>query len=175
MKKTNVLIFALVIITGCASQSDFLMLSKRFYQLEQRSKRPFLHSVIQREKKIRDSVFKNNKIKFLEGSVNDDTLFVVQCFDAETWKYFGDIWNRKKRLTYEYLDKQLKYDSQPALTNYQYKLITAWDTLNIRKMEKEAGFIDNHRLFKAMRCYKDNSKWKTDTIFFKDFYDRKNR
>ena len=162
----------MVIVYGCASQSSFLILSKKIYQIERQSKHTFLHSVIRKEKDIRDSIFNKNKI-FPENFANNDTLFVVQCFDSEQGKYFGDIWNRKKRITYEYLDKQLTYGSLPVLTPYQYKLITVWDTLNIRNLEKRNGFLDNHRLFKTMRCYKDGSNWKIDTVFFKDFLDSK--
>jgi precorrin-6B methylase 2 len=157
-----------MILIGCNPKADFLILSNKIYNLENHTKRFYSIKRNREEKEVRKVIFTNGSTQFLLKPIAD-TIFILQGFNSESRVFFGDIWNKQERLIYRYTQNRIQYDKLSALDEFQFKLVRTWDTVSIRKAEKEHPLIDNNTTFKAMRCYKQNNRWKIDTIFFNNF------
>jgi precorrin-6B methylase 2 len=168
MKKLIFCICVPIITIGCNPKADFLVLSNKIYNLENHSKRFYSTKRNRLEKEVRKIIFTSDSTKFLQKPITD-TIFILQGFNSESNIFFGDIWNKQKRIIYRYVQDRIQYDKLSALDDFQFKLVRTWDTVRIRKEEKEHPLIDNSTVFKAMRCYKENNRWKIDTVFFNNF------
>jgi hypothetical protein len=110
---------------------------------------------------------------FLKGRLKD-TIYLLEGYNIETAIFYGRIWNSSKAVNYSYSKDVLTLQTLPVFTDYQIKLITNWDTVQIRKEEKGNGnWLDNNLLINGIRCYKKGGTWQIDEIYFKNFFNPK--
>lgn len=120
----------------------------------------------------RMKVYQNDSASFLKGKI--DTLYLMEGYNIETGTFYGTIWDKKNRISYNYYKANLVLQKQSTFTDYQVQLITRWDTATRKKEEKINGnWLDNNLQINALRCYKKGKDWQIDEIYFKNFYDPK--
>lgn len=153
----------ITLVFGCARKVPFLILSEK---IESFGKKRNKYKIDARFK-----LYQTDSAYFLHEKI--DTLFILEGHNFETASYYGLIWDKKNKISYNYFLKNLQ-PVQERVSDYQIKLITNWDTTNIRKEEKINGnWFDNYTLMTGYRCVRQGNDWQIDKIYFKDFFDPK--
>jgi hypothetical protein len=163
-------IFAL---SGCSSKMTFPLLSDKIYAKNGgvNDKSTFKLSTYKRDARMK--AYLTDSSSFLKGRLKD-TIYLLEGYNIETAVFYGRIWNSSKAVNYNYSKNILTLQKPSVFTNYQIKLITSWDTVQIRKEEKGNGnWLDNNLLINGIRCYKKGSNWKIEEIYFKNFFNSK--
>jgi hypothetical protein len=125
------------------------------------------------QKDARMKAFLLDSAAFLKGTLKD-TLYILEGYNIETGTFYEKIWNTNHQVSYSYLQGGVRLQQQSVFSEYQIKLITDWDTAQIRKEEKNNGnWFDNNMLINGIRCYKAGSSWQIDEIAFKNFFNAK--
>jgi len=166
-------LLAIIIFSGCSSKMTFPLLSERIYKKNGglNDKSTFKLSSYDRDARMK--AYLMDSTSFLKGNLKD-TLYLLEGYNMEISTFYGKIWNRNHEINYSYSKGTITLQKQSVFTDYQVKLITNWDTVQIRKEEKDNGnWLDNNLLLNAFRCYKNGSNWKIDEVYFKDFFNSK--
>lgn len=108
-------------------------------------------------------------------SSNRDTIFMLEAYDinfetGETQSY-GTLWNSNgTEFSYERINngKLRKVNDMQYFSKYMKSLINTWDTIQIRKEEKEWGQISGFYIY-ATRIISFNNKYSLNCISFINF------
>jgi hypothetical protein len=100
-----------------------------------------------------------------------DTLFFLESIGIESNNFYGQIWDKNKRIGYAYSDKNnIKFYSEKIYTNIICKLIENWDTTSIRNEEKHDSPMMNPRTIYGTRVIVYKKRLKIDCIKFNEFF-----
>jgi hypothetical protein len=175
MKDLIIIITLLIIITlsGCSSKMTFPLLSEKIYKINGgvNDKSTFKLSSSKRDARMK--AYLTDSSSLLKVNLKD-TLYILEGFNMEISTFYGRIWNENHEVNYSYSKGTIALQKQSVFTDYQIKLMTNWDTTQIRKEEKDNGnWLDNNLLINGIRCYKKGNNWKIDEVYFKDFFNYK--
>ncbi len=173
MKKVLISTLFIIIVSGCSTKMTFPLLSKKIYDKNRGINDKSTFKLSSYKKDVRMKVFLLDSSTFLKEPLKD-TLYILEGYNIETATFYERIWNRNHQISYSYLKGTVTLQKQSIFTDYQVKLITNWDTVQIRKEERINGnWIDNNLLINSIRCYKVGSSWQIDEITFKNFFNSK--
>ena len=167
------MLLMITIVCGCSTDMNFALLSKKLYRKngDENDKSTFKLSSYKKDARIKSFLLDSSD--FLKKQLKD-TLYILEGYNIETATLYERIWNANHQISYSYLRGAVTPQKQSVFTDYQVKLITQWDTVQIRKEEKINGnWLDNNLLINGIRCYKFGGSWKIDVIAFKNFFNSK--
>jgi hypothetical protein len=170
--KTTFLL-AIFILSGCSSKMTFPLLSEKIYKKNGglNDKSTFKLSSYKRDARMKAYLIDSSS--FLKRTLKD-TLYMLEGYNIETATFYGRIWNKKNEVSYSYIRGAFVLEKYSVFTDYQIKLITNWDSVQIRKEEKINGnWLDNNLLINGIRCYQKGNSWGIDEISFKNFFNSK--
>lgn len=113
------------LLAGC---SKFSIISKKI-DTTYRTKPPFLSS-----HQMRKILYKSSAIDFI--NYNDDTLILSHNVNLESLNYYGYIISNHGKVCYTYLKPEKKLELNKYGCEID-KYIIKWDTLALRRLEKE--------------------------------------
>lgn len=114
---------------------------------------------------------KIDTLKNLYSIDRTDTLFFLESIGLESNNFYGQIWDKKKKIGYVYNDKKdIRICSDNIYTNYMCKLIENWDTISIRYEEKNDPPMMNPRTIYGTRVVVEKEGLKIDCIKFNEFF-----
>jgi len=172
----NLIITALlliIVVCGCSTKMTFPLLSEKIYRKNGGVNDKSTFKLNSYQKDARMKAFLLDSAAFLKGRLKD-TLYILEGYNIETGTFYEKIWNTNHQVSYSYLQGNVTLQQQSVFSEYQVKLIADWDTVQIRKEEKNNGnWFDNNLLINGIRCYKVGSSWQIDEIAFKNFFNAK--
>jgi hypothetical protein len=151
----------------------FPLLSEKIYTQNGgiNDKSTFKLSAYKRDARMK--AYLKDSSSFLKGNLKD-TLYILEGYNIETAIFYGSIWNKENKVNYSYSKGIIALQHQQIFTDYQIKLVTNWDTVQIKKEEIDnSNWLDNNLLINGIRCYKKGNAWKIDEFYFKNFYNSK--
>jgi hypothetical protein len=166
-------LLAIFILPACSSKMTFPFLSEKIYTKNggANDKSTFKLSSFKRDARMKAYLI--DSLSFLKGNLKD-TIYLLEGYNMETATFYGRIWNENHEVNYSYSRGAFTLQEQSVFTDYQIKLVTNWDTVQIRKEEKTNGnWLDNNLLINGIRCYKSGNNWEIDEIYFKNFLNSK--
>jgi hypothetical protein len=169
----KIAILSIVIMTGCSSKITFPMLSEKIYAKNGgvNDKSTFKLSSYKRDARMQ--AYLKDSSSFLKGDLTD-TVYILEGYNIEIATFYGRIWNKSHVLNYSCSKGVFMLQKESVFTDYQIKLTTDWNTIQIRKEEKNNGnWLGNNLLMNGIRCYKQGSKWRIEEVCFKNFFDPK--
>jgi hypothetical protein len=174
--RTLIKIAALLItgtFLGCSSKTTFPVLSEKIYKIKGgvNDKSTFKLSSYKRDARMKAYLMDSSS--FLRGNLKD-TLYILEAYNLETSMFYGRIWSENHAVNYSYSIGVFTFKKQSVFTDYQIKIVTNWDTVQIRKEERDNGnWLDNDLLISAVRCSQKGGNWKIDEVYFRDFFNSK--
>lgn len=174
MKNLGLTALLLIIIAcGCSTNMNFALLSEKIYSKSGGENDKSTFKLNSYKKDARMKAFLLDSSGFLKKRLKD-TLYILEGYNIETATLYERIWTTNHQVNYSYLKGTVSPQKQSVFTDYQVKLLTQWDTVQIRKEEKINGnWLDNNLLINGIRCYKLGGAWKIDEIAFKNFFNPK--
>ncbi len=163
----------ITLVFGCARKVPFLILSEKIYQIYGgvHDKSTFKLSYHQKEARMKAYLLDSSS--FLKENLKD-TLYIMEGYNIETGRFYGKIWNKNHQLSFSHLKGSVTLSQKSVFSDYQVKLISNWDTVQIRKEEKINGnWFDNNTLMSGYRCFRQGNDWQIEKIYFRDFFDPK--
>jgi len=160
--KSNFLLFSFV-YCSCSAQ-NFKYLSKKI-EICSENRASAWHG----------ETFNNIRIKlYNDGKLNDllknfDTLYLMQSFEIESGVYIGRIWSKKKFLNYQYKNKKFSFDDGEYFNKYSIELLEKWDTVSIRRNEKQFANTLPERWVKGIKVVKLKKRFDIMCISYRDF------
>lgn len=127
----NYIFLSIHLLFGIYCHGDIYKEINKNIRNEQLSNSPDNTSLIKKFYLIRN---RNEIIRNINISGND-TLFILETFNHKTGDYVGSIWNNRLEINYTYRNKTLILHKNPYFIKHMYKLISSWDTNEIRHEE----------------------------------------
>jgi hypothetical protein len=171
MSRLKGIILLLIIASiGCSPKATFLTISSKINKKNGGANDKSIFHLNSHKNKARMKAYALDTTSLLKGEI--DTLYFLEGYNLETATFYGTIWNKRKSINYSYFKENLSFLNRSMFSDYQIKLVTAWDTSGIRQEEKVNGnWLDNNLQINATRTVKNRNDWKIDEIYFKDFFD----
>ncbi|CCZ10959.1 hypothetical protein [Culturomica massiliensis] len=100
-----------------------------------------------------------------------DTVFILQRNSIESYALSSTIWNRQDSLIVSSEDqgKTFNVENESSFTNYMTKLVSEWNTVEIKKEEIENAVLSSE-IIVAIRIIFNKNKYRIDYLFFNDFF-----
>ena len=177
-KKIFALILLNFIILPAISQKSH-RISNDFYTISKKIDECHLKSGL-RGKRKEHAVHHNIRLKLFEYKELDfvaqsDTLFFLEKFEYETWKYYGKIWNTNgdeiDYIYYHFSNEFEFYSGKINLfSNTVCYLISKWDVEGIGLEEKNSARMTPHYSIIGSRVIKCGNGYKVDCIQFLEIF-----
>lgn len=101
---------------------------------------------------------------------DSDKLFVLDTYDVETGITYFAIWDNKSYVNIEINKEEISFQPMPILDEKIKQLITDWDIVRLKKLEKKYASLISPYYYRILRVVFHDGKAVIDAVSFNEFH-----